>query len=159
LTNAVDQAVRDSLSVSISKAPTPRFELDGHHRDQERTGDFQLKQMLKSEVEDCEAGHRILHASGEDPVSILPRQALVLLNRAFDPKRQEGLAFAQGLETQGQAQIQGDKVRVTGKNAMIFRKPIAFLPRPRSTCLCNSTIFATSHALRATFNGVETTPT
>jgi cyclic-di-GMP-binding protein len=130
LTNAVDQAVRELTQRFDFKGTDATFELDGATVTMSAPADFQLKQMLEIlKLRIAKRGIDIACIEVKDPVVNLAKaKQLVLLKQGIDPETGKKVSrLLKDSKLKVQAQIQGEKVRVTGKKRDDLQEAIAFL--------------------------------
>ncbi|PXX99818.1 YajQ family cyclic di-GMP-binding protein [Halomonas sp. LBP4] len=128
--NAVDQANREIQTRFDFKGVTASFELNGETVSLEAEVDFQLKQML-------EVLRNKLIARGidarcmdvKDPVlsGVRARQEVVLKQGLEQKEAKEIVKRIKDSKLKVQAQIQGEKVRVTGKKRDDLQAVMALL--------------------------------
>ncbi|MDI5934821.1 YajQ family cyclic di-GMP-binding protein [Halomonas sp. M4R5S39] len=128
--NAVDQANREIQTRFDFKGVTASFELNGETVSLEAEVDFQLKQML-------EVLRNKLIARGidarcmdiKDPVlsGVRARQEVVLKQGLDQKEAKEIVKRIKDSKLKVQAQIQGEKVRVTGKKRDDLQAAMALL--------------------------------
>ncbi|PMR69764.1 YajQ family cyclic di-GMP-binding protein [Halomonas heilongjiangensis] len=128
--NAVDQANREIQTRFDFKGVTASFELNGETASLEAEVDFQLKQML-------EVLRNKLIARGidarcmdiKDPVlsGVRARQEVVLKQGLDQKEAKEIVKRIKDSKLKVQAQIQGEKVRVTGKKRDDLQAVMALL--------------------------------
>lgn len=128
--NAVDQANREIQTRFDFKGVTASFELNGETVSLEAEVDFQLKQML-------EVLRNKLIARGidarcmdiKDPVlsGVRARQEVVLKQGLDQKEAKEIVKRIKDSKLKVQAQIQGEKVRVTGKKRDDLQAVMALL--------------------------------
>ncbi|MBE0488189.1 MAG: YajQ family cyclic di-GMP-binding protein [Halomonas sp.] len=128
--NAVDQANREVQSRFDFKGVTASFELSGETVSLEAEVDFQLKQML-----DVLRGKLIARGIDarcmdvQDPVlsGVRARQEVILKQGLDQKEAKEIVKRIKDAKFKVQAQIQGDKVRVTGKKRDDLQAVMALL--------------------------------
>jgi uncharacterized protein YajQ (UPF0234 family) len=130
LTNAVDQAVRELGQRFDFKGTDARFELEETTVTMIAPTEFQLKQMLDIlKLKVSKRGIDVLSLEVKDPVVNLARATQpVVVKHGIDAdvgKKVSRLIKDSKLKVQ--AQIQGDKVRVSGKKRDDLQEAIAFL--------------------------------
>jgi hypothetical protein len=129
-TNAVDQANREIQSRFDFKGVTASFELSGETVSLDADVDFQLKQMLdvlRNKLIARGIDARCMDIN--DPVlsGVRARQE-VTLKQGLDQKEAKDIAKRiKDSKLKVQAQIQGDKVRVTGKKRDDLQSIMALL--------------------------------
>jgi len=130
LTNAVDQAVRELTQRFDFKGTDATFELDDATVTLSAPADFQLKQMLDIlKLRIAKRGIDIACLEVKDPVVNLARaKQAVLVKQGIDAETgRKVVRLLKDSKLKIQAQIQGDKVRVTGKKRDDLQDAIAFL--------------------------------
>jgi uncharacterized protein YajQ (UPF0234 family) len=130
LTNAVDQAVRELTQRFDFKGTDATFELEDATVTMSAPADFQLKQMLEIlKMRIAKRGIDVACIEVKDPVVNLAKaKQLVVLKQGIDPDTGRKVArLLKDSKLKVQAQIQGDKVRVTGKKRDDLQDAIAFL--------------------------------
>ncbi len=118
LTNAVDQAVRELSQRFDFKDTDAAFELDETTVTMSAPADFQLKQMLEIlKLRIAKRGIDVACLEVKDPVVNLAtaRQQVVLRHGIDQETGKKVSRLLKDSKLKVQAQIQGDKVRVTGK--------------------------------------------
>ena len=130
LTNADDQAVRELTQRFDFKGTDATFELEDGTVTMSAPADFQLKQMLEIlKMRIAKRGIDVSCIEVKDPVVNLAKaKQLVVLKQGIDPETGRKVArLLKDSKLKVQAQIQGDKVRVTGKKRDDLQEAIAFL--------------------------------
>jgi uncharacterized protein YajQ (UPF0234 family) len=130
LTNAVDQAVRELGQRFDFKGTDARFELEDTTVTMIAPTEFQLKQMLEIlKLKVSKRGIDVLSLEVKDPVVNLARATQpVVVKHGIDADVGKKVArLIKDSKLKVQAQIQGDKVRVTGKKRDDLQEAIAFL--------------------------------
>ncbi len=130
LTNAVDQAVRELTQRFDFKGTEATFELDDATVTMSAPADFQLKQMLDIlKLRIAKRGIDIACLEVKDAVVNLAKaKQLVVLRQGIDADTGRKVArLLKDSKLKVQAQIQGEKVRVIGKNRDDLQDAIAFL--------------------------------
>jgi len=130
LTNAVDQASRELAQRFDFKNTGAAFELEETTVTMSAPAEFQLKQMLEIlKLKIAKRGIDIVCLEVKEPVvNIAVAKQPVVLRHGIDPetgKKVQRLIKDSKLKVQ--AQIQGDKVRVTGKKRDDLQEAIALL--------------------------------
>jgi len=130
LTNAVDQASRELSQRFDFKNTGAQFELEETTVTMSAPAEFQLKQMLEIlKLKIAKRGIDIVCLEVKEPVvNIAVAKQPVVLRHGIDPetgKKVQRLIKDSKLKVQ--AQIQGDKVRVTGKKRDDLQEAIALL--------------------------------
>ena len=130
LTNAVDQAVRELIQRFDFKGTDATFELEDTTVTMSAPADFQLKQMLEIlKMRIAKRGIDVACLEVKDPVvNLATAKQLVVLRHGIDADTGRKVArLIKDSKLKVQAQIQGDKVRVTGKKRDDLQEAIAFL--------------------------------
>jgi uncharacterized protein YajQ (UPF0234 family) len=130
LTNAVDQAVRELSQRFDFKDTDAAFELDETTVTMSAPADFQLKQMLEIlKLRIAKRGIDVACLEVKDPVVNLAtaRQQVVLRHGIDQETGKKVSRLLKDSKLKVQAQIQGDKVRVTGKKRDDLQDAIALL--------------------------------
>ena len=130
LTNAVDQAVRELSQRFDFKDTDAAFELDETTVTMSAPADFQLKQMLEIlKLRIAKRGIDVACLEVKDPVVNLAtaRQQVVLRHGVDQETGKKVSRLLKDSKLKVQAQIQGDKVRVTGKKRDDLQDAIALL--------------------------------
>jgi cyclic-di-GMP-binding protein len=130
LTNAVDQAIRELTQRFDFKDTDAVFELDETTVTMIAPADFQLKQMLEIlKLRMAKRGIDIACLDVKDPVvNLATAKQLVVLKVGIDQETGKKVSrLLKDSKLKVQAQIQGDKVRVTGKKRDDLQEAIAFL--------------------------------
>jgi cyclic-di-GMP-binding protein len=130
LTNAVDQAVRELTQRFDFKGTDAVFELDDTTVTMSAPADFQLKQMLEIlKLRIAKRGIDIACLEVKDPVvNLATAKQLVLVKQGIDQETGKKVSrLLKDSKLKVQAQIQGEKVRVTGKKRDDLQEAIAFL--------------------------------
>jgi uncharacterized protein YajQ (UPF0234 family) len=130
LTNAVDQAVRELTQRFDFKGTDATFELDETTVTMSAPADFQLKQMLEIlKLRIAKRGIDVACLEVKDPVVNLAKAKQdVVLRHGIDADTGKKVArLLKDSKLKVQAQIQGEKVRVTGKKRDDLQDAIAFL--------------------------------
>ncbi|MGO8831103.1 MAG: YajQ family cyclic di-GMP-binding protein [Steroidobacteraceae bacterium] len=130
LTNAVDQAVRELSQRFDFKDTDAAFELDETTVTMSAPADFQLKQMLEIlKLRIAKRGIDVACLEVKDPVVNLAtaRQQVVLRHGIDQETGKKVSRLLKDSKLRVQAQIQGDKVRVTGKKRDDLQDAIALL--------------------------------
>ncbi|MGO9990497.1 MAG: YajQ family cyclic di-GMP-binding protein [Steroidobacteraceae bacterium] len=130
LTNAVDQAVRELSQRFDFKDTDAAFELDETTVTMSAPADFQLKQMLEIlKLRIAKRGIDVACLEVKDPVVNLAtaRQQVVLRHGIDQETGKKVSRLLKDSKLKVQAQIQGDKVRVTGKKRDDLQDAIAQL--------------------------------
>jgi hypothetical protein len=130
LTNAVDQAVRELTQRFDFKGTDAAFELDETTVTMSAPADFQLKQMLEIlKLRIAKRGIDIACLEVKDPVvNLATAKQMVVLRHGIDAETGKKVArLLKDAKLKVQAQIQGEKVRVSGKKRDDLQEAIAFL--------------------------------
>ncbi len=130
LTNAVDQAVRELTQRFDFKGTDATFELEEGTVTMSAPADFQLKQMLEIlKLRIAKRGIDIACLEVKDPVVNLAKaKQLVVVKQGIDAETGKKVSrLLKDSKLKVQAQIQGDKVRVSGKKRDDLQEAIAFL--------------------------------
>jgi uncharacterized protein YajQ (UPF0234 family) len=130
LTNAVDQANRELAKRFDFKGSNARFELDGAVVTQFAPGDFQLQQML-----DILRGRLVARGidlrcldMAEPEVNLAEaRQKITVKQGIEQPVAKKIVAAIKAAKVKVEAQINGDKLRVSGKKRDDLQAAIALL--------------------------------
>ncbi len=130
LTNAVDQAVRELTQRFDFKGTDASFELEETTVTLSAPAEFQLKQMLEIlRMRLAKRGIDVACLEVKDPVvNLAVAKQHVVLRHGIDADT--GRKVARSLKDSKlkvQAQVQGDKVRVTGKKRDDLQEAIALL--------------------------------
>src|ERR1700737_3687547 len=134
LTNAVDQAVRELTQRFHFKGTDATFELDETTVTMSAPADFQLKQMLEIlKLKIAKRGIDVACLEVKDPViNLATAKQLVVLRVGIDQETGKKIArLVKDSTLRVQAQIQGDKVRVTGKKRDDLQEAIACLRKAK----------------------------
>src|ERR1700691_4509125 len=130
LTNAVDQAVRALTQRFDFKGTDATFELDDTTVTMSAPADFQLKQMLEIlKLRIAKRGIDVACLEVKDPeVNLARAKQLAVLKHGIDADAGRKVSrLLKDSKLKVQAQVQGDKVRVTGKKRDDLQEAIAFL--------------------------------
>jgi len=130
LTNAVDQAVRELTQRFDFKGTDSRFELEETTVTMIAPAEFQLKQMLEIlRLRIAKRGIDVACLEVKDPsVNLARATQAVILKQGIDAETGKKVArLLKDAKLKVQAQIQGDKVRVTGKKRDDLQDAIALL--------------------------------
>lgn len=135
VTNAVDQANRELGTRFDFRGVTASFREEGGSVHMEADADFQLRQML-----DILKGRMIargidvgcLEEKDADTGGVRARQEVVLRQGIDQPLAKQIVKTLKDAKLKVQAQIQGDKVRVTGKKRDDLQQAIALLKSDES---------------------------
>jgi uncharacterized protein YajQ (UPF0234 family) len=132
LSNAVDQAVRELEQRFDFKGTGARFELEETTVTMTASADFQLKQMLDIlKLRLAKRGIDVGCLELKDPeITLASARQLVLLKHGIDAETGKKVSkLLKDSKLKVQAQIQGDKVRVTGKKRDDLQEAIALLKK------------------------------
>jgi cyclic-di-GMP-binding protein len=130
LTNAVDQAVRELSQRFDFKDTGSSFELEDTTVTMKAPADFQLKQMLEIlKLKIAKRGIDVACLKVEDPVvNLAVAKQLVILRQGIEQETGKKVTrLLKDAKLKVQAQIQGEKVRVTGKKRDDLQEAIALL--------------------------------
>ena len=130
LTNAVDQAVRELTQRFDFKGTDATFELEDTTVTMSAPADFQLKQMLDIlKLRIAKRGIDVTCLDVQDPVVNLARaKQLVVLKQGINQETGKKVSrLLKDSKLKVQTQLQGEKVRVTGKKRDDLQEAIAFL--------------------------------
>src|SRR5215468_9478388 len=134
LTNAVDQANRELSQRFDFKDTGARFELQELVVTLHAQVDFQLKQMLDIlKLKLAKRGIEVICVDAKDPVTTLSSATQeVVLKHGIDQENGKKLQrLIKDSKMKVQASIQGDKVRVTGKQKDDLQEAIALLRKSK----------------------------
>jgi uncharacterized protein YajQ (UPF0234 family) len=130
LTNAVDQAMRELEQRFDFKGSEARFELEDTTVTMSASAEFQLKQMLDIlKLRLAKRGIDLSCLELKDPeITLASARQLVILKHGIDAETGKKVArLIRDSKLKAQAQIQGDKVRITGKKRDDLQEAIALL--------------------------------
>jgi len=130
LTNAVDQAERELTQRFDFKGTDASFELEETTVTMMAPADFQLKQMLDIlKLRVAKRGIDVACLEVKDPeVNLARAKQLVILKHGIDADAGRKVSrLVKDSKLKVQVQIQGDKVRITGKKRDDLQEAIAFL--------------------------------
>ena len=130
LTNAVDQAIRELSQRFDFKDTDAAFELEDTTVTMTAPADFQLKQMLDIlKLRIAKRGIDVACLEVKDPeVNLARAKQLVVLRHGIDAETGRKVSrLIKDSKLKVQAQIQGEKVRVTGKKRDDLQEAIALL--------------------------------
>jgi uncharacterized protein YajQ (UPF0234 family) len=130
LTNAVDQAVRELSQRFDFKDTDAAFELEDTTVTMTAPADFQLKQMLDIlKLRIAKRGIDVACLEVKDPeVNLARAKQLVVLRHGIDAETGRKVSrLIKDSKLKVQAQIQGEKVRVTGKRRDDLQEAMALL--------------------------------
>ncbi len=134
LKNAVDQAIRELSQRFDFKGTDAEFELEDTTVTMSAPADFQLKQMLEIlKLKIAKRGIDVSCLEVKDPViNLATAKQLVVLRVGIDQDTGKKIArLVKDSKLKVQAQIQGDKVRVTGKKRDDLQEAIASLRKAK----------------------------
>jgi uncharacterized protein YajQ (UPF0234 family) len=134
LTNAVDQSIRELSQRFDFKGTDAAFELEDTTVTMSAPADFQLKQMLEIlKLKIAKRGIDIACLEVKDPViNLATAKQLVVLRVGIDQETGKKIArLVKDSKLKVQAQIQGDKVRVTGKKRDDLQEAIGCLRKAK----------------------------
>jgi uncharacterized protein YajQ (UPF0234 family) len=132
LTNAVDQAVRELEQRFDFRGSGATFELEETTVTMTASADFQLKQMLDIlKLRIAKRGIDIACLEVKDPeITLASAKQQVILRHGIDAETGKQVSrLIKDSKLKVQAQIQGDKVRVTGKKRDDLQDAIALLKK------------------------------
>ncbi len=130
LTNAVDQAIRELTQRFDFKGTDAAFELEDTTVTMTAPADFQLKQMLDIlKLRMSKRGIDVACLEVKDPeVNLARAKQLVICKHGIDAEAGRKVSrLIKDSKLKVQAQVQGDKVRVTGKKRDDLQEAIALL--------------------------------
>ncbi len=130
LTNAIDQANRELVTRFDFKGSNAKFELDGFEITQTAPSAFQLKQMLDILRGRLAArGIDVRCMDVADPLENLggARQKVTIKNGIEQPVAKKLIAAIKEAKLKVETQINGDKLRITGKKRDDLQTAIALL--------------------------------
>ena len=130
LTNAVDQASRELAQRFDFKETGAEFELDDLTVTMSAPAEFQLKQMLEIlKLKVAKRGIDVACLEVQDPlVNLAKAKQQVILRHGIDQETGKKVTrLLKDSKLKVQAQIQGEKVRVTGKKRDDLQEAIAAL--------------------------------
>lgn len=130
VTNAVDQANRELQSRYDFKGVKAVYELSGEVVTLEAEVDFQLQQMLemlKAKLTGRKIDIKCMEIKDPDLGGVKAKQEVVLRQRLDQPLCKKISKVIKDAKLKVQTQIQGDKVRVTGKKRDDLQEAIALL--------------------------------
>jgi uncharacterized protein YajQ (UPF0234 family) len=130
LTNAVDQAVRELGQRFDFRGTDAAFELEETTVTMLAPAEFQLKQMLEIlKLKIAKRGIDVACLEVKDPeVNLARAKQLAILKHGIDAETGRKVSrLLKDSKLKVQAQIQGEKVRVTGKKRDDLQEAIAFL--------------------------------
>ena len=130
LTNAVDQANRELSNRFDFKGVDAMFELDGYVITASAPSDFQLKQMqdiLRARLIARNIDVRCLDVAEPEVNLARARQKITVKQGIEQPLAKKIVAQLKAAKLKVEAQINGDKLRVTGKKRDDLQLAIALL--------------------------------
>ncbi len=130
VTNAVDQASRELQSRYDFKGVKAAFEQSGETVTLEAEVDFQLQQMLemlKAKLTSRKIDIKCMEVKDPDVSGVKAKQEVVLRQGLDQPMCKKIGKVIKDAKLKVQTQIQGDKVRVTGKKRDDLQQTIALL--------------------------------
>jgi uncharacterized protein YajQ (UPF0234 family) len=130
LTNAVDQANRELVNRFDFKGSDARFELEGSVITQSAPSEFQLKQMddiLRARLAARGIDVRCLDAADPEVNLAVARQKITVKQGIEQPVAKKIIAAIKAAKLKVEAQINGEKLRVTGKKRDDLQLAIALL--------------------------------
>ncbi|HEX7112282.1 MAG TPA: YajQ family cyclic di-GMP-binding protein [Mizugakiibacter sp.] len=130
LTNAVDQANRELKNRFDFRGTEARFELEGFVVTQRAPGDFQLKQMLeilRARLAARGIDLRCLDAAEPETSLAEARQRITLKQGIEQAVAKKIITAIKTAKLKVEAQINGDKLRVSGKKRDDLQAAIALL--------------------------------
>ncbi|WP_027966259.1 YajQ family cyclic di-GMP-binding protein [Halomonas halocynthiae] len=128
--NAVDQANRELQGRFDFKGVTAGFELDAESVTLEAEVDFQLRQMLdvlRNKLISRGIDARCMDPQESELSGVRARQVVTLKQGLEQPEAKDIVKRIKDSKLKVQAQIQGDKVRVTGKKRDDLQQVMALL--------------------------------
>jgi uncharacterized protein YajQ (UPF0234 family) len=130
LTNAVDQASRELQTRFDFKGVAASFELNGDNVNMEAEVDFQLHQMLdmlRSKLIARGIDIKCLEEKDPDTSGVKARQELAIKQGLDQPVAKKIIKVIKDAKLKVQTQIQGEKLRVTGKKRDDLQQAMALL--------------------------------
>jgi uncharacterized protein YajQ (UPF0234 family) len=130
LTNAVDQASRELQTRFDVKGVAASFELNGDKVNMEAEVDFQLHQMLdmlRSKLIARGIDIKCLEEKDPDTSGVKARQELAIKQGLDQPVAKKIIKVIKDAKLKVQTQIQGEKLRVTGKKRDDLQQAMALL--------------------------------
>ncbi|TCV93228.1 hypothetical protein EC912_10588 [Luteibacter rhizovicinus] len=130
LTNAIDQANRELANRFDFKGTSAKFELEGFVVTQTGDSDFQLKQMLdilRSRLVTRGIDIRCMEEGSVDTNLGGAKQKITLKQGIEQPIAKKLIATMKEAKLKVEAQINGDKLRVTGKKRDDLQTAMALL--------------------------------
>ena len=130
LTNAIDQANRELASRFDFKGTDATYELDGYVITQRAPSDFQLQQMLdilRGRLTSRKIDIRALDVAEPEVNLAGARQKITVKQGIEQPVAKKLVAELKAAKLKVEAQINGDKLRVTGKKRDDLQLAMALL--------------------------------
>jgi uncharacterized protein YajQ (UPF0234 family) len=130
LTNAVDQANRELANRFDFKGADATYELDGYVITQRAPSDFQLQQMLdilRARLISRKIDVRALEVADPEVNLAGARQKITVKQGIEQPVAKKLVAELKAARLKVEAQINGDKLRVTGKKRDDLQLAMALL--------------------------------
>jgi uncharacterized protein YajQ (UPF0234 family) len=130
LTNAVDQANRELANRFDFKGADATYELDGYVITQRAPSDFQLQQMLdilRARLISRKIDVRALEVADPEVNLAGARQKITVKQGIEQPVAKKLVAELKAAKLKVEAQINGDKLRVTGKKRDDLQLAMALL--------------------------------
>jgi uncharacterized protein YajQ (UPF0234 family) len=134
LTNAVDQANRELSTRFDFKGTDAKFELDKFVITQSAPSEFQLQQMLdilRARLSARKIDIRALDVADPETNLAGSRQAITVKQGIDQPIAKKLVATLKEAKLKVEAQINGDKLRVTGKKRDDLQSAIAVLKQAK----------------------------
>ncbi|WP_048306083.1 YajQ family cyclic di-GMP-binding protein [Halomonas sp. PR-M31] len=135
VTNAVDQANRELATRFDFRGVTASFSEEGENVKLEADADFQLRQMidiLKGRLIARGIDVSCLEEKDADSSGVRARQQIVLRQGIDQPLAKKIVKAIKDAKLKVQAQIQGEKVRVTGKKRDDLQETMMLLKNDKS---------------------------
>lgn len=135
LTNAIDQANRELATRFDFKGTDAVFELDGYVITQRAPSDFQLQQMLdilRGRLTSRKIDIRALDVAEPEVNLAGARQKVTVKQGIEQPVAKKLVAELKAAKLKVEAQINGDKLRVTGKKRDDLQLAMAVLRKSSS---------------------------
>nr|WP_299246270.1 YajQ family cyclic di-GMP-binding protein [uncultured Halomonas sp.] len=135
VTNAVDQANRELATRFDFRGVTASFSEEGENINLEADADFQLRQMidiLKGRLIARGIDVSCLEEKDADGSGVRARQQVVLRQGIDQPLAKKIVKAIKDAKLKVQAQIQGEKVRVTGKKRDDLQETMMLLKNDKS---------------------------
>ena len=130
LGNAVDQASRELANRFDFKGSNAKFELEGYVVTQSASSVFQLNQMLdilRGRLSARGIDVRCLDAATPNENLGGARQTITIKQGLAQPESKKLIAAIKGAKLKVEAQINGEKLRITGKKRDDLQSAIALL--------------------------------